>query len=184
MQSLSFALVGLPGCGKSSVGRILASSVSLPFVDLDAKIVAQIGCGIADFFTHAGEAAFREIEAKAFAQAIDDGSAVVATGGGAVLSPATRALMQTRCATTYMHCTPALLLPRLRKDKTRPLLAVADVEAKLQELYEVRDPLYRDAACLVLDVAGTSAAKTSDAVLRAWQNRGWVPRQLANAQTD
>jgi len=151
------SLVGMPGGGKSTVGRQLGRQLGVRFVDSDTAIEERIGMPIRAFFDREGEAAFRVIEAEVLASLMAaDGELVLATGGGAVLSQATRELLHDRSTVLYLRSTPEDLFRRLRHDTQRPLLQVNDPLAKLRELYAQRDPLYRACAHFVLDTGRPS----------------------------
>ena len=130
------ALVGLPGCGKSTVGRHLARRLGVAFVDSDQVIEQRIGCSIRLFFDWKGEDAFRDIE-EAVLEELTAGTtpAVLSTGGGAVLRPANRLHLHERGKVMYLHAAPEDIFRRLRHDKTRPLLQVDDPLKRLRSLY-------------------------------------------------
>ena len=147
----------MPGAGKSSVGRQLARRLQVSFTDSDQVIEQRLGCSIRSFFEREGEDRFRDVEAEI----IDSLSAsaevgVLATGGGAVLRPANRDCLRSRCRVVYLHSTPDEVLRRVRHDANRPLLQVADPRQRLRDLYEVRDPLYREAAHFVIETGRPS----------------------------
>ncbi len=141
----------MPGSGKSTVGRQLARRLGLPFVDSDHLIEQRLGCSIREYFARAGEAAFRDLEQQVLAELADGPTAVVATGGGAVLREANREKLREAGRVIYLRSSPEELHRRLRHDTQRPLLQVADPLAKLRELYAQRDPLYRDAAHFLVE---------------------------------
>lgn len=145
-------LVGMMGSGKSTVGKRLASTLSVPFADTDAEIEARAGRTIAEIFATEGEAAFRAAEAAVVAELVTpEHPSVVSTGGGAVLDPATRALLADRATVVWLRASPAMLAHRIAADGTRPLLA-DDPSAALRRLADERAPLYREAAQHVVDV--------------------------------
>ena len=143
---VSIALVGMPGCGKSTVGRHLARQLGWRFVDSDHEIERQIGGSIRTFFEQQGEAAFRELEQQMIAALTQQSEMVLATGGGAVLREANRRALKAGCKVVYLRSTPQELFRRLRHDTQRPLLQVTDPLKRLRDLFHERDPLYRDAA--------------------------------------
>ena len=145
------ALIGLPGSGKSTVGRQLAQRLQLPFLDSDHAIEAQLGCSIREYFEREGEERFRDVERQVIDELTQRADGVISTGGGAVLQQSNRSHLNERCKTVYLHCIPEEIFRRLRHDKKRPLLQVANPLKKLQQLYAVRDPLYRAAAHLVIE---------------------------------
>jgi shikimate kinase len=143
---VAVALVGLPGAGKSAVGRRLGRRLDLPFIDSDQVIEARIGCSIRDYFERESETAFRDVEQAVIAELAAAPRGVIATGGGTVLRVANRAALRSGFHVIYLRSSPEDLFRRLRHDVKRPLLQVADPLGKLRELYTVRDPLYRETA--------------------------------------
>ena len=146
------ALVGLPGSGKSSVGRQLARRLAVDFTDSDSVIEQRIGEPIRSFFEREGEGRFRDIEQEVLAELCSNGrGGVLATGGGAVLREANRRVLHEHATVIYLRSAPEELLRRLRHDTQRPLLQVKDPRAKLQQLYRERDPLYVETAHFAID---------------------------------
>jgi len=152
------SLIGLPGSGKSTVGRQLARRLQLPFVDSDQAIEARLGCSIREFFELEGEARFREIESETLDALTQKGALVLSTGGGAVLRAENREHLRARGRVIYLKSHPEELIRRLRHDTNRPLLQVADPMAKLRELFAARDPLYRQTAHFVVETGRPSVA--------------------------
>ena len=146
------SLIGLPGVGKSTIGRRLAQRLSLPLHDCDSILEARFGMPIRTVFEVDGEARFRDAEAELLAELTTGADAVIATGGGIVVRPANRQLLRTRTYCVYLQAKPEDLRQRLKGDAKRPLLQVADPQQRLRELSIERDPLYRDAASLVVEV--------------------------------
>jgi shikimate kinase len=151
-------LVGLPGSGKSTVGKQLAKRLQLSFVDSDQEIEKRLGCSIREYFEREGESAFRDVEQQVIAELVAGPLAVLSTGGGAVLREANRERLKQCGKVFYLRATPEELMRRLKNDRTRPLLQVADPLAKLRELYEQRDPLYRGAAHYVVETGRPTVA--------------------------
>lgn len=152
------ALIGLPGSGKTTVGKQLARRLGVPFVDSDQVIEQRIGCSIPEFFAREGEDRFRDLEQQVIDQLTVQNRGVLSTGGGAVLRSANRQHLHGRGRVVYLKSSPAELFRRLKNDKTRPLLQVADPLAKLKALYAERDPLYRETAHFVLETGKPSVA--------------------------
>ncbi|HEY4081437.1 MAG TPA: shikimate kinase [Burkholderiaceae bacterium] len=151
------SLVGMPGGGKSTVGRQMARQLGMRFVDSDTEIEQRIGEPIRSFFDREGEAPFRDIEAEVLAALLHaEGECVIATGGGAVIRDGNRDLLHERSTVLYLRSTPEDLFRRLRHDTQRPLLQVKDPLQKLRELYAQRDPLYRRCAHFVLETSRPS----------------------------
>lgn len=142
----SIVLVGMMGVGKSSIGRRLGARLAIPFVDADAEIEKAAGMSIADIFARHGEAAFRSGEARVIARLLNGGPQVLATGGGAAMNPATRALIQQRGVSIWLSAEFELLLRRISKRKAdRPMLQTADPATTLRELLAEREPIYAQA---------------------------------------
>ncbi len=198
------SLVGLPGGGKSTVGRQLAKRVGARFLDSDTVLEERIGMPIRQFFERHGEAAFRDLEEAV----IDDltlphgsggpgdsdaagtssgGGApaaaepapshlVLATGGGALLRPINRERLRQRTTVVYLRSTPEELFRRLRHDTQRPLLQVADPQAKLRELYAQRHPLYEETAHYVVDTGRPSVSTLVNMILMQLEMAGLLDR--------
>ncbi len=157
----SIVLIGMMGVGKSSIGRRLGTRLGIPFVDADAEIERAAGMSIADIFARHGEEAFRSGEARVIARLLNGGPQVLATGGGAVMNEATRALIQQRGVSIWLSAEFDLLLRRISKRKSeRPLLQTADPGATLRELMAAREPIYAQA-----DVTVQSRDVPHDAVV-------------------
>lgn len=129
----------------------MARRLSARFYDSDLVIEQRIGCSVRAFFEREGEAAFRDLEETVLAELTEHTACVLSTGGGSVLRQANRHNLRTRTQTVYLHSSPEEVFRRLRHDQSRPLLQVPDPLARLKELYEVRDPLYRQTAHFVVE---------------------------------
>ena len=159
------ALVGLPGCGKSTIARYLAKRWSIPFVDVDVAIEERIGCSIRDFFAQQGEAMFREVEQEVLADLLSNPEKmVIATGGGAVLKAENRQQLIMNAQVVYLSSSPHELARRLQRDTQRPLLQVSNPLQKMLDLFAVRDPLYKEVADFVVSGAGLSATQVAQRV--------------------
>ena len=171
------ALVGLPGGGKSTVGRQLARRIGARFVDADAELEAHFGMPIKAFFAEFGESAFRDQEEQAMERLTQPGAELVilATGGGAVLRPGNRQRLKDRCTVVYLRSTPDELFRRLRHDTQRPLLQVADPKAKLKSLYDERHPLYEEVAHYSIDTGRPSVATLVNMITMQLEMAGLVP---------
>ena len=144
-------LVGLPGSGKSTVGRQLARRLNIPFVDSDHAVEERLGCSIREYFEREGEDRFRDIESDVIDDLSRQHQGVLATGGGSVLRPINRQRLHERGRVFYLRSQPEDVYRRLRHDRTRPLLQVADPLKRLRDLFEARDPLYRETAHHVIE---------------------------------
>ncbi len=141
----TIVLVGLMGAGKSCVGRRLAESLGVPFVDSDEEIEKAAGCGVTDIFDVYGEPAFRDCERRVIARLLSSGPSIIATGGGAFMDPETRETIKATSTSVWLRADPEILYQRTKRSKTRPLLATKDPRAKLVALAEVRYPVYAEA---------------------------------------
>lgn len=168
-------LVGMPGSGKSTVGRQLARRLGLPFFDSDHVIEQRLGCSIRDYFAQAGEEAFREREQEVIAELASGPDAVVATGGGAVLREANRLALRAAGQVIYLRSSPEELYRRLRHDTQRPLLQVADPLARLRAMHAERDPLYRAAAHFQIETGRPSVPTLVNMVLMQLELAGLLP---------
>lgn len=169
--------VGLMGAGKTTVGRAVARRLDRPFFDSDHEIEARTGARIPVIFELEGEAGFREREAQMIAELTARQSIVLATGGGAILRPNNRELLHTRGLVVYLRANPHDLWLRTRKDKNRPLLQTDDPKAKLEALYELRDPLYRECAHFVVETGRPSVSGLVNMVLMQLEMAG-INRQV------
>ncbi|GAA1976732.1 shikimate kinase [Kitasatospora viridis] len=158
-------LVGPPGAGKSTVGRLVAEHLGVPFRDTDDDIVATAGKPIADVFVQDGEPHFRELERAAVAAALAEHPGVLALGGGAVLAEPTRALLKGH-RVAYLEVALADAVKRVGLDAPRPLLAV-NPRQQWRELMERRRPLYLEVAAAVVSTEGRTPEQVADAVLES-----------------
>ena len=167
-------LVGLMGAGKTTIGRSLAKRLQLGFVDTDKEIEARTGVSIPTIFEIEGEDGFRKRESEIIAEYAATSGLVVATGGGGVLRPENRENMKSSGFVIYLNVPPQTLWERTRHDRNRPLLQVADPLLKLNQLFAIRDPLYREVAHLIVDGSRMSAQGVLQYLLREVENR-WKP---------
>ncbi|OYV00286.1 MAG: shikimate kinase [Burkholderiales bacterium PBB5] len=171
---MPIALVGMPGSGKSTVGRQLARQLGWRFVDSDHEIEHRIGGSIRAFFEQQGEPAFRDLEQQVIAELAAASAKVLATGGGAVLREANRQSLRTHCQVVYLRSTPEELFRRLRHDTQRPLLQVKDPLKRLRDLYAERDALYRDAAHFVIETGRPSVPTLVNMILMQLELAGVI----------
>jgi shikimate kinase len=142
-------LVGLMGCGKSSIGRILSARLGCPYRDVDALIEKEQGRSIVEIFAKEGEAHFRGLEREMIRRIADERGIIVSIGGGAFVDPENRAALKEAGITVYLRAEPEVLYERVRHSSHRPLLAGDDGLAKLRALLEAREPAYREAHCTI-----------------------------------
>jgi len=171
------SLVGMPGSGKSTVGRHVARHLQLAFADTDQLIERRIGCSIRAYFELHGEPAFRDVESQVIDEVTAAGEVgVVATGGGSVLREANRNALHQRTQVFYLRSTPEDLARRLRHDTHRPLLqGAADPLKRLRLLFQERDPLYRRCAHFVIETGRPSVHTLVSMVLMQVELAGLAP---------
>jgi len=150
----SFFLVGPMGAGKSTIGRQLARCLKLKFVDSDREIELRTGVDIPLIFELEGESGFRKRERKVIDELTTKPGIMLATGGCAVMDNLNRQHLAARGRVIYLHTSVEQQLQRTAHDRNRPLLQTANPKQKLQELMEVRDPLYREIADWVIETDG------------------------------
>ncbi len=172
-----FSLIGLPGSGKSTIGRHLARVWKMRFVDTDQVIEQRLGCSIKDFFAAKGEEAFRDLESEVLAQLLQESPpCVLATGGGAILRPCNRQQLKANSTVFYLQSPPEDIARRLRNDTTRPLLQGDDALQRLRDLFQVRAPLYLETAHYVIDAARQNTAQVSRKICMQAELAGLLPR--------
>lgn len=174
-SELIIVLIGMPGSGKSTVGRQLAKRLELPFVDSDQLIEQRIGSSIREYFQQHGEKSFRELEESVLRELTESGSRVLATGGGAVLRPGNRERLRASGKVFYLQSSPDELFRRLRHDTARPLLQVEDPLARLRSMYEERDPLYRQTAHFVIEIGRPSLPNVLNTIVMQLELAGLLP---------
>ena len=178
LGSRAIALVGMPGSGKSSVGRRLAPRLGLPFIDADAEIEqAAGGMTVAEIFAKHGEAEFRSLEARVIARLLDEGPAVIATGGGALINEGTRALIRDRAVSIWLKADIPVLMRRVRRKSDRPLFKGKDTETTLRTLLADREHLYVEARVVVTSREGPHESVV-DSILEAL-DRSILPEEPA-----
>ena len=171
----AIALIGMPGAGKSRIGRLLSARYKFPFVDLDKAIERAEEMPTTQIFAERGEAYFRALETAALASVATAGGGVIACGGGIVVRPQNIKILQDSCFTVFLHASIETLLSRVEGKDTRPLL-MGDTREKLRALWEARQPLYARAAdCTVCVDAGDPAAVASE-ILAAAEKAGVLSR--------
>ena len=141
----TIVLIGLIGAGKTSVGRKLAKLLNMDFYDVDKEISEAAGASIEDIFDKYGEAAFRDVEERVMARLLKDNIRVLATGGGAILSPKTRKLIKERSISVWLRADLDILVRRTSNRENRPLLRDKDHRVILKELSDERNPIYAEA---------------------------------------
>jgi len=156
-QSGNLILVGMMGSGKTTIGRTLAKHLGKSFVDSDEEIQQRTGVTIPHIFDVEGEAGFRLRETSAICELMARDNMVLATGGGAILAEQNRDMLRQNGIVVYLKANVHDLWQRTRHDRSRPLLQTGDPRAKLAELFEQRDPLYQQAADIIVQSGKQSA---------------------------
>ncbi|MCB1427589.1 MAG: shikimate kinase [Nitratireductor sp.] len=174
--------VGMMGCGKSAIGRLLASELELPFHDSDAEIVEAAGMPIAEIFSRFGEDYFRKGEQRVISRLLSEGPGVLSLGGGAFLAANTREEIAQKGISIWLKADIDLLLARvMRRPGTRPLLQTADPRATLADLLDKRTPFYEQAD-LHVESSRLSKKMTCENVVRSLA--AWLPDHPALAQEE
>lgn len=154
------------GAGKTTIGRYLADLLDWRFLDTDHEIELRTGASIPWIFDKEGEEGFRRREETMIADLTRLHNIVLATGGGSVLRLANRQALQGRGTVVYLYTPVAMQIDRTAHDRNRPLLQTANPEKKLQELFEIRDPLYRQVADLVIPTTDGSARELAQKIIQ------------------
>jgi shikimate kinase len=160
------ALIGMPGAGKTTVGKSLAKALSLRFFDTDRELVSRTGVSVATIFEIEGEAGFRRREAALIAELLLQDGLVLATGGGSILNAQTRISMKEAAVVIYLRASLEALAERTQKDTSRPLLS-GNNRDKLRELLAAREPLYQETAHFTFDTGRQSPAKLAASIAKA-----------------
>lgn len=166
-------LVGLMGAGKTTIGRRLARALALPFVDADEEIERAAGRSVADIFSTYGEAHFRDGERRVIARLLACPPMVLATGGGAFVDASTRMLIKASAISIWLNAELDVLVRRVSRRNTRPLLTGGDPRAVLERLLLERAPFYAEAD-ITIDSPPGPHERTVEAIvsaLDAWAGR-------------
>ncbi|MCW8890010.1 MAG: shikimate kinase AroK [Sedimenticola sp.] len=159
-------LVGPMGAGKSTIGRQVASLLGLDFDDTDHEIQRRTGVDIPTIFDFEGEEGFRKRECAVIDDLTQRGNLVLATGGGSILNADNRRNLSSRGYVVYLYCSPEQQYERTLRDRSRPLLQTEDPLGTLQALMDVRDPLYREAADIVITSEKRSASSVANEIVK------------------
>ena len=176
-------LVGMPGAGKSTVGKVLARQLGLPFVDADQEMLKQTGVAIATIFELEGETGFRHRETLLIDQLCRREGILLATGGGAVLTGQNRQILGQTGIVIYLHASLDHLWQRTRHDSRRPLLQADNPRDILKALLDFRDPLYRQTADVIVESGRQSANKLAHEIIDELTRRQlWMPPTEVSGQ--
>lgn len=145
MITKTIVLIGLMGCGKSSIGKRLAKELHMPFVDADDEIEKNVGCRISEIFKYNGEPYFREVEQRVIEELLEHGPIILATGGGAYMNPAIRDSIKKHAVSVWLKAEFEMLYDRVSRKQHRPLLEKGNKKEILRSLMEERYPIYADA---------------------------------------
>jgi shikimate kinase len=166
-------LVGLPGSGKSAVGRIVAEQLGAPHIDIDAFLVRQMGMPVSQIFGKVGEAEFRSMERSAVRAALAGPPAVLMPGGGWAAQEGELEAARGIGFVVYLKCQPAVAVKRVEQGEVRPLLMGGDPVAKMRALLEAREPFYLRADCQIATDQATLEAIAAEVVQVARRDAGW-----------
>lgn len=172
-QTKNIFLVGLMGSGKSSLGRMLSDALDLEFYDSDQVIESKCGVSVSWIFDYEGEEGFRRREAQAIAELAQYKGIVLATGGGAILNEQNRKYLRDGGWVIYLQTNVDHLLNRLEYAQNRPLLKRPDRDTVMKELFEKRDPLYREIADLIIDTNGKKLSVLAEQILVSLEELGY-----------
>ena len=165
------ALVGMMGAGKTSLGRRLAARLEVPFHDADHEIETAAGLTVSEIFAKFGEPYFRDGERRVIARLLGEAPHILASGGGAFMDPATRAAMKENALTVWLKAPAGVLLSRVKKRDTRPLLQSGDPRETIEKLLAIREPVYAQAD-ITLECADESHHSAVDRIVAALRERG------------
>jgi shikimate kinase len=161
---MMITLTGFMGSGKTTVGRVLADALGCPFLDLDDLIVKKAGKTIPEIFSHDGEPAFRQLEARLLRQNVEkyaESTVVLALGGGAVTTPASATLLHEKTVCIYLRATLETLLQRLSGETAGRPLADDAMAGRLA----AREPLYEETAHVIIDTDGLAPDEVADEII-------------------
>lgn len=166
-------LVGLPGAGKSTVGGKLAELLNTEFVDLDGRIERRSGMSVAKLINEMGEPRFRQLEAEAMREALEQPAGVISPGGGWAAQPGALDEARSRSLIIYLKTLVTTAVNRLGAIETRPLMVARDPIERMRTLLEQREPFYAQADCIVKTDRSTAEEVVSEVLELARQQAGW-----------
>ncbi len=161
-------LVGPMGAGKTTIGKLLAKTLGIEFLDSDKEIEQRTGVSIPMIFEYEGESGFRRREAETLADLTLMSPIVLATGGGSVILPENQDVLRQRGFVVYLQCAVEKQLERTQWDANRPLLKTENPRARLEELLNARDPIYHSIADLIIDTGEFSSRSSVRHILKAF----------------
>ncbi|MBB5353194.1 shikimate kinase [Haloferula luteola] len=164
----NIVLIGFMGCGKTTIGRILARMLGCPFVDLDQLIEEKAGTTISSIFAERGEPYFRLVEAAILHELAAPGpQRVISTGGGIITRRRSRRLLKQLGYVVWLQAPVEIILDRTRRNRDRPLLETEDPKSRIQALLDHRQPHYREVADLEIDTSGLDPEETACGILES-----------------
>jgi shikimate kinase len=169
-------LIGMPGAGKTTVGKALAKQLALRFVDADKELVSRTGVSIATIFEIEGEPGFRAREVELISKLVLERGIVLATGGGAILDANNRKSLRQHGAVVYLQAELAELRERTRRDTKRPLLQGNDPEEVLSALLQAREPLYNETAHIVVNASRENIGKLAQQIVDELTSLGMLAK--------
>ncbi|WP_203361770.1 shikimate kinase [Bacillus sp. REN10] len=158
-------MTGFMGTGKTTIGQLLADQLQMPVIDTDVYIEQQEGITIAEIFEQKGEAYFRELETAVLEKLSTNEQKVVTTGGGIIMKEKNRQLMKQCGTVVFLETDLAVIFERLRGDTSRPLIQNQE-RSRIEELYESRLPLYREAADVIIHTTNQTAEQVAQEVMQ------------------
>ena len=161
------------GAGKSSVGKVLAKRLGKVFIDSDHEIEKRCGVKIPTIFEMEGEEGFRKRESAVIKELCQMQDIVLATGGGSVLLPENRQILQSHGHVVYLRANPHELWLRTRHDRGRPLLNTQDPEQKLKELFDLRDPIYLSIAHQIIETGKPNVNQLTNKLVMQLELTPW-----------
>jgi shikimate kinase len=175
-MSRHLILVGLPGSGKSTVGKLVAEALGTKVIDIDSLLVREMGMPIQQIFGMVGEARFREMERDAVKAAQGGDPCVIVPGGGWAAQPGQLEAAKQSCLTIYLKCSPATATKRSEQGEARPLLAGMDPGQKMRALLQEREPFYMQAHHQVSTENVSAEAVAAEVMALARKHGGWFAR--------
>ena len=169
-------LVGLPGSGKSAVGKLVAEALGAKLIDIDGFLARQMGMPISQIFGMVGEAKFREMERDAVNAALGGDPCVIVPGGGWAAQPGQLEAAKQSCQTIYLSCTAPTATKRSEQGEARPLLAGVDPGQKMRALLQEREPFYQQAHHQVKTESVPLETVAAEVMALARQHAGWMAR--------